>query len=91
MTCPYLEVYEDGSSATGYFVRDVVQYDRVSGDLETTSANGSIIFGCVVNICFCHCSLIWIWLIYGMLVARQDKNTLYSFRPLDSSKGGFDC
>ncbi|CAN6580332.1 unnamed protein product [Malus baccata var. baccata] len=46
MTCPYLQIYGDGSSTAGYFVKDIVFYDRVSGDLETTSANGSIIFGC---------------------------------------------
>ncbi|XP_002515672.2 aspartic proteinase 36 isoform X1 [Ricinus communis] len=46
MSCPYLEIYGDGSSTAGYFVKDVVQYDRVSGDLQTTSSNGSVIFGC---------------------------------------------
>ncbi|CAL1404328.1 unnamed protein product [Linum trigynum] len=46
VTCPYLEIYGDGSSTAGYFVKDVVQYDTVSGDLETASANGSVIFGC---------------------------------------------
>lgn len=45
MSCPYLQIYGDGSSTAGYFVKDVVQYDSVSGDLETTSANGSVIFG----------------------------------------------
>ncbi|XP_031270729.1 aspartic proteinase-like protein 2 isoform X2 [Pistacia vera] len=46
VSCPYLELYGDGSSTAGYFVSDVVQYDRVSGDLQTTATNGSIIFGC---------------------------------------------
>ncbi|XP_050235955.1 aspartic proteinase 36 [Mercurialis annua] len=46
MTCPYLEIYGDGSSTAGYFVKDVMQYDGVSGDFQTTSANGSVIFGC---------------------------------------------
>ncbi|GMI89972.1 hypothetical protein like AT1G05840 [Hibiscus trionum] len=45
-SCPYLEIYGDGSSTAGYFVKDVVLYDRVSGDLKTSSANGSVIFGC---------------------------------------------
>jgi hypothetical protein len=45
MSCPYLEIYGDGSSTAGYFVKDVVQYARVSGDLKTTAANGSVIFG----------------------------------------------
>ncbi|XP_038690226.1 aspartic proteinase 39-like isoform X2 [Tripterygium wilfordii] len=46
ITCPYLEIYGDGSSTAGYFVKDVVQYDKVSGDLQTTSSNGSVMFGC---------------------------------------------
>ncbi|XP_023005003.1 aspartic proteinase-like protein 2 [Cucurbita maxima] len=46
MSCPYLQIYGDGSSTAGIFVKDYVQYDRVSGDLETTAANGSIKFGC---------------------------------------------
>lgn len=50
MSCPYLQIYGDGSSTAGYFVKDYVQYDRVSGDLETTAANGSIKFGLVVFI-----------------------------------------
>ncbi|GER33243.1 eukaryotic aspartyl protease family protein [Striga asiatica] len=44
-SCLYTEVYGDGSYTMGYFVEDIVQYDRVSGDLQTTSANGSVIFG----------------------------------------------
>ncbi|KAK9932786.1 hypothetical protein M0R45_020008 [Rubus argutus] len=46
MSCPYLQIYGDGSSTAGYFVKDFVLYDRVSGDLQTTSSNGSVIFGC---------------------------------------------
>ncbi|KAL6194168.1 hypothetical protein ACLB2K_035252 [Fragaria x ananassa] len=46
MSCPYLQIYGDGSSTAGYFVKDFVLYDRVSGDLTTTSSNGSVIFGC---------------------------------------------
>ncbi|CAI8593692.1 unnamed protein product [Vicia faba] len=45
-SCPYLEIYGDGSSTAGYFVKDVVLFDQVSGDLKTDSANGSVIFGC---------------------------------------------
>lgn len=52
VSCPYLELYGDGSSTAGYFVSDVVQYDRVSGDLQTTATNGSIIFGCVALLLF---------------------------------------
>ncbi|XP_044499951.1 aspartic proteinase 36-like isoform X2 [Mangifera indica] len=49
VSCPYLELYRDGSSTAGYFVSDFVQYDRVSGDLQTTASNGSVIFGCGVR------------------------------------------
>ena len=44
-SCTYAEFYGDGSSSTGYFVEDMVQYDQVSGDLQTTTANGTISFG----------------------------------------------
>lgn len=47
VTCPYLEIYGDGSSTAGDFVKDIVLYEQVSGDLKTDSANGSIIFGWV--------------------------------------------
>ncbi|XP_024991932.1 aspartic proteinase-like protein 2 isoform X2 [Cynara cardunculus var. scolymus] len=46
MYCSYSVTYGDGSSTMGYFVRDAVQLDQVSGDLQTTSMNGSIAFGC---------------------------------------------
>lgn len=46
-SCLYTETYGDGSYSIGYFVEDVVQYDSVSGDLETKQANGSVIFGYV--------------------------------------------
>ncbi|KAM7461562.1 hypothetical protein LguiA_029683 [Lonicera macranthoides] len=46
MSCLYTEVYGDGSYSIGYFVNDVVHYDRVSGDHKTILANGSVIFGC---------------------------------------------
>lgn len=45
VSCLFTETYEDGSGSLGYFIRDVVQYDSVSGDLETKLANGSVIFG----------------------------------------------
>ncbi|XP_024985538.1 aspartic proteinase-like protein 2 isoform X4 [Cynara cardunculus var. scolymus] len=45
-SCLYTETYGDGSYSIGYFVMDVVQYESVSGDLQTKMANGSVIFGC---------------------------------------------
>ncbi|KAF6162297.1 hypothetical protein GIB67_008426 [Kingdonia uniflora] len=44
--CDYRVVYGDGSSTDGYYVKDFVQYSRVSGNLLTSSANSSVIFGC---------------------------------------------
>ncbi|KAK7854348.1 aspartic proteinase-like protein 2 [Quercus suber] len=44
--CQYEVVYGDGSSTSGYFVNDNVQFDRVTGNLQTAPGNGSIIFGC---------------------------------------------
>lgn len=46
LLCQYNVVYGDGSSTAGYFVKDFVQFDRVSGNFQTTSMNGSVIFGC---------------------------------------------
>ncbi|CAN4120954.1 unnamed protein product [Withania somnifera] len=45
-SCFFSENYGDGSYSMGYFVEDVVQYDLVSGDLQTNSTNGTVIFGC---------------------------------------------
>ncbi|KAJ0783545.1 putative nepenthesin [Helianthus annuus] len=45
-SCLYDESYGDGSNNTGYLVKDLVQYDSVSGDFETRLENASVIFGC---------------------------------------------
>ncbi|KAM3345127.1 aspartic proteinase 36 isoform X1 [Capsicum galapagoense] len=45
-SCTYARHYGDGSYSTGFLVEDVVQYDLVSGDLQTEPANRSVIFGC---------------------------------------------
>ncbi|KAI3873226.1 hypothetical protein MKX03_024985 [Papaver bracteatum] len=44
--CGYDVGYGYGSGSDGYFVKDVIGYDQVSGDLQTTTRNSSIIFGC---------------------------------------------
>ncbi|XP_058216286.1 aspartic proteinase 36 isoform X1 [Rhododendron vialii] len=44
--CPYQVTYGDGSSSLGYFVSDIVQLNRASGNLQTTPMNGSVAFGC---------------------------------------------
>ncbi|KAG7575741.1 Xylanase inhibitor C-terminal [Arabidopsis thaliana x Arabidopsis arenosa] len=45
-TCQYVILYGDGSSTNGYLVRDVVHLDLVTGNRQTGSTNGTIIFGC---------------------------------------------
>ncbi|XLS90951.1 hypothetical protein HN51_066959, partial [Arachis hypogaea] len=45
VSCPYLKIYGECSSTAGYFVKDVLLYGQVYGDLEMASANGSVIFG----------------------------------------------
>ncbi|KAL7207061.1 hypothetical protein ACSBR2_019704 [Camellia fascicularis] len=44
--CSYGVTYGDGSSSVGYFVKDNIQLDRASGNLQTTPMNGSAAFGC---------------------------------------------
>ncbi|XP_070026766.1 aspartic proteinase 36 isoform X1 [Nicotiana tabacum] len=44
--CEYLVTYGDGSSTGGYFVKDNIYLDQVSGDYKTSSLQGSVAFGC---------------------------------------------
>lgn len=44
--CQFRITYGDGSSTTGFFVTDVLQYDQVSGNGQTTPSNASVTFGC---------------------------------------------
>ncbi|KAK1315367.1 Aspartic proteinase-like protein 2 [Acorus calamus] len=44
--CQYSVMYGDGSTTNGYFVNDFVQYNQVSGNLQTRSVNASVVFGC---------------------------------------------
>ncbi|CAA0841105.1 Eukaryotic aspartyl protease family protein [Striga hermonthica] len=46
MNCEYFVAYGDGSRTEGYFVRDQFRLDQVSGNLQTSTMNGSISFGC---------------------------------------------
>ncbi|KAI4374023.1 hypothetical protein MLD38_012071 [Melastoma candidum] len=46
LLCQYNVVYGDGSSTAGYFVEDILQYVAATGDLQTSSANGTVVFGC---------------------------------------------
>ncbi|KAJ4787961.1 Eukaryotic aspartyl protease family protein [Rhynchospora pubera] len=44
--CQYSVLYGDGSSTMGYFVTDLVQYNQVTGNSATRTANASVTFGC---------------------------------------------
>ncbi|KAI4302057.1 hypothetical protein L6164_035275 [Bauhinia variegata] len=44
--CDYSVIYGDGSGTAGYFVRDYLTFDQVNGNLHTTPANSSVVFGC---------------------------------------------
>ncbi|XP_006653274.2 aspartic proteinase 36 isoform X2 [Oryza brachyantha] len=46
LPCEYSVMYGDGSSTTGFFVSDLLQFDQVSGDGQTRPANSSVTFGC---------------------------------------------
>lgn len=46
LLCPYSVVYGDGSSTTGYFVKDTLHFNKVTGNGQTGPTNGSVIFGC---------------------------------------------
>jgi len=43
--CQFRITYGDGSSTTGFYVTDLLQHDRVSGDGQTTPSNATITFG----------------------------------------------
>ncbi|XP_042374660.1 aspartic proteinase 36-like isoform X1 [Zingiber officinale] len=45
LPCQYSVLYGDGSSTTGYFVTDTIQYDQVSGNHQTKPVNASVTFG----------------------------------------------
>lgn len=43
--CQFRITYGDGSTTTGFYVTDFVQYNQVSGNGQTTTSNASITFG----------------------------------------------
>uniref|UniRef100_A0A7C8ZFG4 Peptidase A1 domain-containing protein n=1 Tax=Opuntia streptacantha TaxID=393608 RepID=A0A7C8ZFG4_OPUST len=49
MHCEYQVTYGDGSITSGYFVEDSIHFDKVSGNQQTTTGNGSVVFGCAAN------------------------------------------
>ncbi|XVE90617.1 hypothetical protein DITRI_Ditri20bG0092100 [Diplodiscus trichospermus] len=46
LQCQYNVVYGDGSSTSGYFVKDAIEVQQVTGNLQTASTNGTVVFGC---------------------------------------------
>lgn len=45
-SCPYEIKYGDGSSTTGSFVKDILTFDQVDGDLHDVPDNSTdVIFG----------------------------------------------
>lgn len=48
--CQFKIGYGDGSETAGYFVSDILQYDRVSGNHQTTQVNATITFGCATEL-----------------------------------------
>ncbi|KAI3900636.1 hypothetical protein MKW92_025949 [Papaver armeniacum] len=44
--CEYGVGYGDGSKTAGYFVRDIIGFDEVSGNLQATIGNAGVSFGC---------------------------------------------
>ncbi|KAK4282987.1 hypothetical protein QN277_014291 [Acacia crassicarpa] len=46
VACPYSVTYGDGSSTTGYFVKDYLTFNQVNGNLHSSPANSTVIFGC---------------------------------------------
>jgi hypothetical protein len=43
--CEYSVMYGDGSSTTGFFITDALQFDQVTGDGQTQPGNATITFG----------------------------------------------
>ncbi|KAH0685827.1 hypothetical protein KY285_016385 [Solanum tuberosum] len=44
--CEYMVTYGDGSTTGGYFVKDNIYLDQVSGDNKTSPLQGNVAFGC---------------------------------------------
>lgn len=45
MSCPYSITYGDGSTTSGSFMKDLLTFNRVNGNLHTSPDNSSVIFG----------------------------------------------
>ncbi|CAN1262268.1 Aspartic proteinase 36, partial [Linum perenne] len=45
LPCQYSITYGDGSETAGFYIRDNVQLDQITGNLQTGILNGSVVFG----------------------------------------------
>ncbi|CAL0328061.1 unnamed protein product [Lupinus luteus] len=48
-SCPYGITYGDGGQTSGSFVKDLLTFNRVTGNLNTGPDNSSVVFGCGVK------------------------------------------
>ncbi|KAG6391001.1 hypothetical protein SASPL_148747 [Salvia splendens] len=47
--CEYSVAYADGGTTGGYFVRDNFRFNQVTGNLQTSTMDGNIAFGCSMS------------------------------------------
>ncbi|CAN6447510.1 unnamed protein product [Victoria cruziana] len=47
--CQFYLQYGDGSTSRGYFIRDIMQYNQLTGNFKTSPVNASVVFGCSVH------------------------------------------
>lgn len=57
ISCQYSVTYGDGSSTAGYFVKDSLQYSRVSGNFQTRTSKATVIFGWVLFLFLHHLNI----------------------------------
>lgn len=48
-TCNFKLTYGDGESTSGYYVKDDVQFQKASGNSQTSNSSGSVVFGCTTK------------------------------------------
>lgn len=66
--CEYMVTYGDGSSSGGYFVKDNIYLDQVSGDYKTSPLQGNIAFGYVSRlISYLLCIYVCMYVLYKHL------------------------
>ncbi|KAL5702674.1 hypothetical protein ACHQM5_027859 [Ranunculus cassubicifolius] len=48
-SCTYDIMYDLDRIVSGYYVKDIIEYERVSGNLTTTPATSTVVFGCTME------------------------------------------